>query len=146
MDMSGEFKVNGTSNAYNGLVPQTLNNGSATGTYVSLGLHGRAMFCCQLGTVAQGGTIAWQVLQATDAAGTGSKNFTGGTQSGAIAAMTTSNTTQYICVDASQLDVANGYDHIAIKATEGGSANVAVACQIVRGTSRYKDLGMTVGT
>ena len=143
--LSDNLKVYGASAAYNGLEAQTLNNSNDTGTYMQMGLHDLALFCCHCSAMAAGASVTFQVMQATDAAGTGAKVVTVATTTIAQATDGT-NVTKVIDLNSRQLDVANGFDWVAIKATETATANATVCVQAIRTGSRYSNAGMTVGT
>ena len=79
------------------------------------------------------GKITAEILQATS---TGATPATAAIKSTTFAAGTTSaGIAKILEVEASELDVANGYDHVTIKITTAGADSVAVA--VIRGPNRY---------
>jgi len=57
------------------LVPQTINNSNATGKYYNMAMYRKALFVLHVGAMAATKTAKIEVLQATDAAGTGAKGI-----------------------------------------------------------------------
>lgn len=57
------------------LVPQTINNTNVTGKYFDMSGHRKALFTALIGAIAATKTVKLEVLQATDAAGTGAKGI-----------------------------------------------------------------------
>lgn len=54
-------------------------NGASTGFYYSMSKQRKSLFICMIGVMAAARTAAFQVMQATDALGTGAKVVTGAT-------------------------------------------------------------------
>jgi len=59
-----------------GLKPQSLATTNATGQFYRMDEHRRALFCLSIAAMATGNTVAAQVRQATDGAGTSAKDIT----------------------------------------------------------------------
>jgi len=57
------------------LVPQTINNTNVTGKYFDMSGHRKALFTALIGAIAATKTVKLEVLQATDATGTGAKGI-----------------------------------------------------------------------
>lgn len=102
--------------------PAAITTGVVPATYLDMQGHNRIVFLIDIGTVSAGSFQA-QVVQATDAAGTGSKNV-----SGAVlpAAITTSNKWATIEVPASALDINGGFRFVSLSVTVSGTVNADV--------------------
>lgn len=101
-------------------------NGAATvpASYIDVSDFERFVFEIELGN--NDGTLDAQVVQATDAAGTGSKNVAGAviTQLGA----TDDNKQVSIEVQTAHLDINNDFHFVAITLTEAGSTAQLLSC------------------
>jgi len=99
--------------------PGALSTAIAPASYIDMQGHARILFLIDLGTLSSGSFQA-QVVQATDAAGTGSKNVSGATLPAAI---TASNKWATIEVPVSALDINNGFRFVSLSMTIGGTVN-----------------------
>lgn len=108
------------------LAPISVTNGSEVFTsYVSLANYHRAAIVIHTGVMQSSGTIDAVVHQATDTSGTSAKHLT---SSKAITQLTQagsdSNKDVVIEVRTEELDVANGFDCIALGYTVGTAASI----------------------
>jgi len=70
--------------------------------------------------------VTMQVVQATAAAGTGSKNITGAAITGTVLAGANDNKFAIVEVENTMLDTANGFRYVAVALTStGGTATIA---------------------
>lgn len=90
-------------------------------SYIDMGLYERGVFVISAGDLGTSGTIDAQVKQATAAAGTGSKAITGAAITQLV---TATDDNEYVTIEvaADQLDIANGFTHVAVTITIGGAA------------------------
>ena len=108
------------------LAPISVTNGAEVFTsYVSLANYHRAVIVIHTGVMASGATLDAVVHQATDTSGTSAKHLT---NSKAITQLTQagsdSNKDVAIEVRTEELDVANGFDCIALGYTVGTAATL----------------------
>jgi len=101
--------------------PDVYTAAAYTSDYIDMGLFERAQFIVLAGTLGASATIDASIVQATDAAGTGSKALT---TAKAITQMTQAGTDQsdtqaVINVLAEDLDMANDFSFCAITVTVG---------------------------
>ena len=106
------------------LAPISVTNGAEVFTsYVSLANYHRAAIVIHTGVMASGATIDAVVHQATDTSGTSAKHLTA---SKAITQLTQagSDSNKDVCIEVrtDELDVANGFDCIALGYTVGTAA------------------------
>jgi len=112
-----------------GIAPGAL-NGANTGLYYKLSTHRKALFTANLGVMAAAATSALQVLQASDAAGTGSKVVTPAT------ATITANTNVSVAI----LTIVTATPHVAGETvTVNGLVFTAAAADVP--TSRVYAVG-----
>jgi len=118
-----------------GLPAQSIASTSVTGTYFEMQMYRKALAILDVGAMDAENTATIEILQAKDAAGTGAKAITG-----ASAAITATGTLASGCafveVDVSSLDLANGFEYIAIKVTTNATLNAAAI--LVRGDGRFE--------
>jgi len=100
--------------------------GTVPASYVDAGLYERFVILIGAGDMGTSGTIDAQVVQATAAAGTGSKNITGAAITQLVTA-TDDDSFVTIEVQSDQLDLANGFNHVSVTITIGGAACNVVA-------------------
>ena len=102
-------------------------DGTFPSTYLDASLWARFAFLIAVGATDDTAVTA-QVVQATAAAGTGSKNITGAALTGTLLAGTNDNKWSIIEVDQEHMDIANDFSHVAITvgATGGSATTMAV--------------------
>lgn len=100
--------------------------GTVPASYVDMGLYERFVILIGVGDMGTSGTLDAQVVQATAAAGTGSKNITGAAITQLVTA-TDDDEFVTIEVSADQLDIANSFSHVSVTITIGGAACNMVA-------------------
>jgi len=124
---------------------QTLNNSAAASTWRSMRTYDVGLYRCISGAIAAGGALAWQVWQAQDGAGTNAKVIAGKTAAHTDAE---DDTVKEIEVHGEELDaseqvgVAGGFCYIKVVATETGTQDAVVACELLREAARYKGATM----
>lgn len=91
--------------------------GAITSAYGDLTKFGTAMAVIMAGTLGTSGTLDAKLVQATDSAGTGSKDISGKAITQLTQAGTDSDKQAVINVRAEDLDIANGFTHVAITMT-----------------------------
>lgn len=99
----------------------TLASETLPAAYIEVGQFERFAFALDVGATDQG--IAFKVVQATDSAGTGSKDIT----SAAITALTATDDNKQVLIEVqtAKLDINNGFNYVACTTTlTGGSATV----------------------
>jgi hypothetical protein len=108
-------------------VIDALADGTFPSSYISVESYERFAFLIAVGPTDDTAVTA-QVVQATAAAGTGSKNITGAAITGTVLAGSNDNKWAMIEVERSKLDIANDFDHVAITlgATGGSETTLAV--------------------
>jgi len=126
------------------LAPISVTNGAEAFTsYVSLASYHRAVIVIHTGVMASGATLDAVVHQATDTSGTSAKHLTA---SKAIAQLTQagsdSNKDIAIEVRTEELDVANGFDCIALGYTVGTAATL-LSIEIYGLVPRYAAVSTT---
>lgn len=131
--------------AVGGVIDPDANTAAAlTSDYVNMGLFGSAMGICLCGTMGSSGTLDMKLVQATDSSGTGVKDITGKAITQFTDAGTDSDKQAVINVRAEELDVANGFDHVAIIMTTavatGDSAAILLGLDPRSGPASDNDL------
>ena len=101
--------------------------GALTSDYVSMGTFHSAMGVVLVGTMGASGTIDAKLVQATDSSGTGVKDITGKAITQLTQAGTDSDKQAIINVRAEELDVANGFNHVAIVLTTAAATSDSAA-------------------
>lgn len=105
--------------------PVSQGAGTVVTDYANMGLYKKVMFILSLGTMSATSTVDAVVKQATDSAGSGAKNLT---TSVAITQLTQagsdSNKQVIVNVDASELDIANGFSFVALSVTVAAAASL----------------------
>jgi hypothetical protein len=105
-----------TANPTDGIFP-------SSSTYIPVAEYERFAFLIEVGAT-DDTSITAQVVQATAAAGTGSKNITGAAITATLLAGTNDNKFAIIEIERAKLDIANDFTHVAITiAATGGSAS-----------------------
>ena len=90
-----------------------------TSAYMSMAKFQKGMAIIMAGTLGSSATLDAKLVQATAAAGTGVKDITGKAITQLTQAGTDSDKQAIINFDQSDLDVANGYDWVAVVMTVG---------------------------
>ena len=98
--------------------PDVLTATTHTSDYADMGMFESALAEINIGTMGASATVDAKLVQATDSSGTGSKDITGK----AITQMTQAGTDQSdtqaeINLRAEELDLANGFSHVALVIT-----------------------------
>ena len=93
-------------------------------TYIDVTDFERFAFLISAGALGASATVAAQVVQATAAAGTGSKVITGA----AMTAFADDDDDQFVTIEvqSDQLDIANGFRYVAITVTIANTADLEV--------------------
>ncbi len=95
----------------------------SSSTYIDVSEYGRFAFLVMCGAT-DDTAITGQVVQATAAAGTGSKSITGAALTGTVLAGTNDNKWSIIEVETRRLDIANSFRYVGLDlAATGGSAS-----------------------
>ncbi len=108
-------------------VIDSLVDGTFPSSYISVAEYERFAFLVAVGATDDTAVTA-QVVQATAAAGTGSKNITGAALTGTLLAGTNDNKWSLIEVERAKLDIANDFTHVAITLGATGGTATTVAC------------------
>lgn len=123
---SARFKVCGV------IDPDANAAGALTSDYCDLGEFGSAMAVILAGAFGSSGTLAAKLVQATDSSGTGVKDITGKAITTLTDAGSDSDKQAIINVFPDDLDLDNGFNHVAIVLTTavatGDSAAVLFGC------------------
>lgn len=118
--------------------------GALTSDYISMGEFQSAMAICLAGTLGSSGTLDMKLVQATDSSGTGVKDISGKAITQLTQAGTDADKQAIINVRAEELDVANGFDHVAIVLTTAtatsDSAAILLGCDPRNGPASDNDL------
>ncbi len=116
--------------------PASRTSDVATFGWKSMRDYHKAVVVIDVGAIGAKGTVDFKLTQATDENGAGAKDITGK----AMTALGESDDNNLVAVelDASELDVTNGYDYINGELSLGGA--VAILCQalLIRYQSRFK--------
>jgi hypothetical protein len=102
-------------------------DGTFPSTYIDVSPYARFAFLIAVGATDDTAVTA-QVVQATAAAGTGTKSITGAALTGTLLAGSNDNKWSIIEVDSERLDIANDFQFVAITlgATGGAATTMAV--------------------
>lgn len=113
-------------------VPGAITTGTVPATYIDVSNYTRFVFLLSLG--ATNNAVDAQVVQATAAAGTGSKNITGA----AIAQLDGNDDNKFVTieVDSQRLDIANGFRYVAVTLTVAGTTTAEVLFFGLNGRAR----------
>ena len=111
--------------------PDVTTAGAQTSAYVSMSTFNQVMAIVQTGTLGSAATVDFKLVQATDSSGTSSKDITGK----AITQLTQGGTDQsddqaVINCRSEELDVANGFDYVAMTLTVGTATSDASAIML----------------
>jgi hypothetical protein len=117
------------------LDPASVAASTVVSTYVPLANFHQLAAMIQTGVLGTAATVDAKLVQATAAAGTGSKDITGKAITQIVKA-TGDNKQAVIEVRAEELDVANGFTHVALSVTVGAAASI-VGAQLVGANPRY---------
>ena len=98
------------------LIPGTIASSTVPSAYISMADYERVVFLIFVGDMPATSTLDAQVVQATDAAGTGSKVITGAAITQLVA--TDDNKMVSIEVRDTALDVENGFSHVSLTLAE----------------------------
>lgn len=103
-------------------VPAAITTATLPATYIDVSQYDRFVFLISLG--ATNNTVDAQVVQATAAAGTGSKNITGA----AITQLDGNDDNKFVTieVDTQRLDIANDFRYVAVTVTVAGTTTAEV--------------------
>lgn len=103
-------------------VPAAITTATLPASYIDVSEYSRFVFLISLG--ATNNTVDAQVVQATAAAGTGSKNVTGA----AITQLDGNDDNKFVTieVDTQRLDIANGFRYVAVTATIAGTTTAEI--------------------
>lgn len=107
--------------------PDANGAGALTTDYVNMGEYKSAMGIVLVGTLGTSGTIDAKLVQATDSAGTGSKDITGKAITQLTDAGSDDDKQAIINVRAEELDVDNGFDHVALTLTTAAATSDSAA-------------------
>ena len=94
--------------------PDVLTATAFTSDYVSMADYGQALGIVMAGTMVSTSTIDAKLLQATDSSGTAAKDITGKAITQLTEAGTDSDKQALINVRSDELDVDNGFTHVAL--------------------------------
>jgi hypothetical protein len=126
---------------FSAIYPASRNDAEANTGWVSMRDYHKAVFIIKMGAAAAGAALTGQILQASDEFGTGVKAITGKQ----ITALDggDDNSMSVIELDASELDIANGFEHIMGSISAGGT--VAILCDglLLRYQPRFSPVGTT---
>ena len=110
----------------------TINTG-----WVNHGLFGNLLAIIETGVLGTGATIDAKLQQATDAAGTGSKNVTGKAITQIVKA-SGDNKQALISTKSADLDTEGGFAYVRLSITVGTAASI-VGAQVIGTNPRYAD-------
>jgi hypothetical protein len=102
-------------------------DGTFPASYIPVAEYERFAFLISVGATDDTAVTA-QVVQATAAAGTGSKVITGAAITGTLLAGTNDNKWAMIEVESRRLDIANNFSHVAITLGGTGGTDTTMAC------------------
>lgn len=106
--------------------PASIAVGTASSAWVPMADFERLLAVIQTGVLGAAATLDGKLQQATDAAGTGAKDITGKAITQIVKA-TGDNVQAMINVRAEELDVNNGFTHVALVLTVGTANSIAGA-------------------
>lgn len=104
--------------------------------WVSLSTYARVMAVLSVGVLGAGATVDAKLRQATDAAGTGAKDITGKAITQLTKAGNDDNKQVIVNVKDTDLDVANGFTHVALSITVATAACL-IAAQLFGVDAKY---------
>jgi len=102
--------------------PDATGASTVVSDYMSMADFQQALAVIMTGTLGASATVDAKLVQATDAAGTGSKDITGKAITQLVKASNDDDQATIDCL-AEELDVANGFDHVAISLTVGAATS-----------------------
>lgn len=104
--------------------PAVTTTATVPASYIDVTNFERFVFLISAGALGTSATVDAQVVQATAAAGTGSKNITGA----AITQLTDTDDNKWVAVEvqSDQLDIANDFRYVAITVTVANTATLEV--------------------
>lgn len=106
--------------------PASVSASTVVTSYVPVANHHHLMALLQTGVMGSSGTIDAKIVQATDSSGTSSKDVTGKAITQIVKA-SGDGKQAIINVRSSDLDVAGGFNHIALSITVGTAASLLSA-------------------
>lgn len=118
------------------VVPQDIVGGK-TSAYYSMSGIGRVLAVLTTGTIAQGKKATIQFMQAKDAAGTGAK-ILGSAVEKVVADAAGENVFLTVEAKASDLDLANGYTHVAVQVSSDNATAVNGAAVLIFGDLSFR--------
>lgn len=97
---------------------------TAPATYIDVANFERFVFLISAGALGTGATVDAQVVQATTAAGAGSKNITGA----AITQLTATDDDKFVTIEVlrEKLDIANDFRYVSLTVTVANTADLEV--------------------
>ena len=113
------------------------NNGAAayTSAYVSMSTFNQVLAIVQTGTLGSSATVDFKLVQATDSSGTSSKDISGKAITQLVKASNDDDQAVINC-RSEELDVANGFDYVAMTMTVGTATSDCSAIMLGM-TPRY---------
>lgn len=99
--------------------PDAYTAATYTSDYANCGLFNKLMAIIEVGTLGSSATIDAKLRQAQDSSGTGVKDITGKAITQLTQAGTDDDKQAIINLDASELDVENGFEYVQISLTVG---------------------------
>ena len=111
--------------------PGAYATGILPSSYIDMSDYDRIVFLIMVGTLGATDTLDAQVVQATDAAGAGSKNVTGAV----ITQLVDADDDNMVSIEVagSALDVENGFRYVALSIAQAGTPDGAVLALRYRG-------------
>ena len=102
--------------------PDATGASTVVSDYMSMADFEQALAIIMTGTLGASATVDAKLVQATDSSGTGSKDITGKAITQLVKA---SNDDDQVTIDcrAEELDIDNGFDHVAISLTVGAATS-----------------------
>lgn len=109
------------------LDPVSQSAATVVSDWVDAGKFQKIMAILAVGAMGASGTIDAKLRQATDSSGTGAKDISNTTITQLTKAGSDDNKQVIINVDASELDVANGFNYVALSVTVATAASLLAA-------------------
>lgn len=105
--------------------------------YVSMSMFQNILALLQVGVLGSGATVDAKLVQATDSSGTSAKDIAGKAITQLTQAGTDANKQVEINCSADELDVANGFTHVALSVTSGSTASL-ISAAVLGFDARYE--------
>ena len=115
--------------------PDALGTGAATSAYVSMSDFNQVVAVVQAGALGTSATLDFKLVQATDSSGTSSKDITDKSITQFVKA-TNDDDQAIVNCRSDELDIANGFDYVAMTITIGTATSYA-SCIMLGVTPRY---------